>query len=213
LNLDLYTIVVSLPAIVIALTVHEFAHAWTANKLGDSTARYAGRLTLEPWAHLDPIGLLMIMFYRFGWAKPVPVDPRQMRDPARGMAMTALAGPLANLLLALAFGVLWASGIAGRTSPTVAEHLNSIIVNGVLINVGLFVFNLLPLPPLDGARLLAGFAPVERWPWWDTLNRYGPLMLLGLLVSGAGGFLIGVPANFVISLVVRFANAVVRLVG
>ena len=211
MTFDFYTMAVSLPAIVLGLTVHEFAHAWAADRLGDRTARYAGRLTLEPWAHLDPVGLLMILFYRFGWARPVPVDPRQMRSPGRGLAISALAGPVANLLLAFVFGLLWAADVAGHVAPGVGEHLARIIANGVLINAGLFVFNLLPLPPLDGARLVAGLAPVEQWPWWDSLTRFGPLLLLGILVTGAGSAVVGALADYVISMIVSLSTALVRL--
>lgn len=211
MSFDAYTIVVSLPAIVLGLTVHEYAHALAADRLGDPTARLNGRLTLEPWAHLDPIGLLMIVFYRFGWAKPVPVEPRHMRNPSRGLAISAMAGPLANLLLAFVFGILWATGAASLAGAGAAQHLARIISNGVLINTGLFVFNLLPIPPLDGSRILAWVAPVERWPAWHWLAAYGPLVLLLLLVSGAGSYLIGGPATAVINVIVSVSTAIARL--
>jgi len=208
-----YDIIISLPVIILALTVHEYAHAMVADRLGDGTARRAGRLTLEPWAHLDPIGLLMIIFYRFGWAKPVPVDPHNMRDPAKGLAMSALAGPVANVLMAAVFAVLLAFRVARLAGPSVAPHLATMLTMGLVINASLAVFNLLPLPPLDGSRILAWVAPVDRWSWWPMIQSYGPLLLLLLLITGVGGRLITAPAQGLIQVLYSAALSVARVLG
>ncbi len=156
-----------------AVTVHEFAHAWTAYRLGDPTARLAGRLTLNPIKHLDPLGTLLFFVVRIGWAKPVPVNPLNFRQPRRDMALVAVAGPVSNLLSAFFFGFL------ARTLPvTGAWHL--LLVYFVYINLVLAFFNLIPLFPLDGWTVLKFFLPRE--PWVFTLERSGPILLLLLLV-------------------------------
>jgi Zn-dependent protease len=199
--------------IVLALTVHEFAHALAADMMGDSTPRRAGRLTLEPWAHLDPVGMIALVFYRFGWAKPVPVNPFNMRKPARGLAISSLAGPIANVLMAMLFSLLLAFG-AGRIGGTfVAPHLQRMLTVGIVINAGLAVFNLLPLPPLDGSRILTWLVPVEKLPWWDTLESYGPLLLLLLMVTGAAGVVISPPVSWLANGIYGLALGLARLLG
>lgn len=211
--LDFYGIVISLPVIILSLTVHEYAHAAVADMLGDSTARRAGRLTLEPWAHIDPIGLLALVFYRFGWAKPVPVNPLNMREPARGLALSAFAGPLANVVLVFVFSVLLAFGVGEVSGPTAAPHIFRMLSAGVVINAGLAVFNLLPFPPLDGSRIATWVLPVERWPWWDTFETYGPLLLLLVMVTGFAGMVISPPASYLANSIYRLALGLARLVG
>lgn len=211
--LDLYGIVISLPVIILSLTVHEYAHAAVADMLGDSTARRAGRLTLEPWAHIDPIGLLALIFYRFGWAKPVPVNPLNMREPARGLAVSALAGPLSNVALAFVFALLLAFGGGRIGGPAIAPHLYRMLTAGLAINAGLAVFNLFPFPPLDGSRIATWVLPVERWPWWDTFETYGPLLLLLVMVTGLAGVVIAPPATWLANAVYGLAFGLARLVG
>ena len=153
-NFNIYTIqrlLVSLPIILFSLSVHEFAHAYVSWKLGDPTAERAGRLTLQPWAHLDPIGTLMLIIstlsgFGFGWAKPVPINPANYRNPVKGTFLVSLAGPSSNLVLAAAFAVLF------RLMPNIMEvswAVGYFIFYGVAINLGLFLFNLIPVPPLD----------------------------------------------------------------
>ncbi len=159
-----------------AITVHEFAHAWAADRLGDPTARLAGRLTLNPLRHLDPIGTLLFFIVRIGWAKPVPVNPMYFRNPRRDMALVAVAGPVSNVLSAFFFGFL------ARTLPLSGPwHL--LLVYFVYINLVLAFFNLIPLFPLDGWTVLKFFLPRE--PWIYTLERSGPVLLLLLLVMPA----------------------------
>jgi len=187
---NLSHIIPLLPGFIIGLTVHEFCHAWAANRLGDSTARDQGRMTLNPIAHLDLFGTLALVLAGFGWAKPVPVDASRLRSPRGDMALIAIAGPFSNLVLAvlIAFGLRAFAAFGGGSlllSSTVAVQ---VIVQAVWINVVLAVFNLIPLPPLDGSRILAAVIP-ESWNrGYDQMERFGPMILIGLFVlAGAAG--------------------------
>jgi len=167
--------------ILICLTIHELAHGAAAYALGDDTAKRMGRLTLNPIRHIDPVGFLMLLIARFGWAKPVPVDMRNFRRPKVGMAITALAGPMSNFLLAmliLLFQVpilrLFAGGGAGAT---VAQ----MIWGTATISVLLGVFNLLPIPPLDGSKILFAILPDKQHNWLMRYERYGMILLFALI--------------------------------
>ncbi len=181
-----------LAALVISISVHEFAHAWSANELGDSTAKNQGRLTLNPVVHFDPVGALMIVFMAFsgwgiGWGKPVPVNPYNLRTDARvGMGLTAAAGPFSNLVLATLFGIPLRLGLVPW-----GTLLFDFLLALVITNVGLAVFNLIPLPPLDGFSVIQGILGTfrTRWSyeWGDRLDRlaaYGPFLLMVLLSLG-----------------------------
>ena len=164
-----------------ALSFHEFAHAWMASKCGDSTAARMGRLTLNPMAHLDVMGSMMILFVGFGWAKPVPVDGRNLRTPRTDMMKVAAAGPLSNLLLAMIAGMLFRllSG-AGLLS----EAIYLLIIYFTQINIALAVFNLIPVAPLDGSQIFSGYLmrinPQLAW----KIQSYGPQVLFGLILFG-----------------------------
>jgi Zn-dependent protease len=169
-------------AMLVGLTVHEASHAWVAFRLGDDTARRAGRLTLNPLRHLDPIGTLMIFFVGFGFAKPVPVSPWQLqRGPRVGMALVAAAGPFSNLLIATAAAVLWRLGIL-RGAPDFVQLLIWVMVS---LNVSLLLFNLIPLAPLDGSSVLNGVIGGRAAAALAPLQRYGPMILIGLIVIGS----------------------------
>ncbi|MGQ9823994.1 MAG: site-2 protease family protein [Desulfotomaculales bacterium] len=187
----LYEMVVIVPAVILGLAFHEFAHALAADSLGDRTARYQGRLTLNPLAHVDAVGLVMLFLAGFGWARPVPVNPFNFRgDKKRGLLLVSLAGPAANLALAVlgavALGVFL--GLGGGLALTPAAR--DVLLGIIRINVVLAVFNLLPVPPLDGSKILAGILP-GRQEWLYTLENYGVLILLVLLFTGVIGRVLG----------------------
>lgn len=182
--LDLHTLIPAIPVILFALTVHEWAHAWTADRLGDSTARLLGRMTLNPLAHLDLFGTVAIVLIGFGWAKPVPVNPNNLRDPRRQMMWIAAAGPLSNLFQALVFGLLLQLLFAAGTHPGAGGFLARMISYGIFINCALAVFNLIPVPPLDGSKIIYGLWPGMTAQTMFKLERYGPPLLMGLIFFG-----------------------------
>ncbi len=182
MNIDaIVEIVLIVPAILFALCFHEFAHAWTAYKLGDNTAKDEGRLTLNPLAHLDFLGTVMMFLVHFGWAKPVPVNPRNFRNPSSGMALTAVAGPLSNIISAIGFGLLLRLLI--MMPVAVPEALYRIVVYSVMINLSLAIFNMIPIPPLDGSKILMHFSkmPVDRQVQFEQI---GPAILFALIILG-----------------------------
>lgn len=181
----------TIAAILVALTVHEWAHAYAAKKLGDDTAEYAGRLTLNPLAHLDPLGAILFLVVGFGWAKPVPVDVRNFRHPVRDAAIVAFAGPLSNLVLAFAVMVAmqWL-GPDGRfpvegsqSTEAIADIAAAFLFYSLRFNLALMAFNLLPIPPLDGSNILRLFLPWRARDRYDEAMRYGPWILLALLLA------------------------------
>lgn len=202
-NFNIYTIqrlLVSLPIILFSLSVHEFAHAYVSWKLGDPTAERAGRLTLQPWAHLDPIGTLMLIIstlsgFGFGWAKPVPINPANYRNPVKGTFLVSLAGPSSNLVLAAAFAVLF------RLMPNIMEvswAVGYFIFYGVAINLGLFLFNLIPVPPLDGSGILVYFLRGRLRESYERLRPFGLLILLALIFTDV----LSVPFRFLLRLLI-----------
>lgn len=173
-----------LPAL-LCITFHELCHGFVAYKLGDPTAKEAGRLTLNPLRHIDPVGLLMMIIVRFGWAKPVPVNMYNFRNPKRGMAVTALAGPLSNLLLACV--MLFIEGIIYpfcRTG-TAGVYVLRMVDTTAYLSLALAVFNLIPVPPLDGSKVLLAVLPDEAYRKLMRYERYGMIVLLLLAFSGA----------------------------
>ena len=170
-------LVLLIPVLLFALVFHEFSHAWVANKLGDPTARYAGRLTLNPMAHLDPIGGLMILFVGFGWAKPVPVDIRYLSNPRVDMMKIAFAGPASNLLLAFIGGTILRSGFVHGT-------MAMMIMLFTQINIMLAVFNMIPIAPLDGSQIFSGLLIRTNPELIRNLQIYGPQLLMGAILIG-----------------------------
>lgn len=170
------------PPILLALTFHEFAHAWTANKLGDPTAKQEGRLTLNPIVHLDPVGTIMLFLVQFGWAKPVPVDPRYLQNPTRDMMWIALAGPASNMVLAFICGLVL-QNVGFAPTGGMMEVARQMLLWGLRINLILAAFNLIPLHPLDGSRILTGLLPPEQAYRYGQLEPYGPGILLLLIIA------------------------------
>ena len=165
-----------------ALSFHEFAHAWMASKCGDNTAARMGRLTLNPMAHLDVMGSLMILFVGFGWAKPVPVDSRNLRDPRKDMMKVAAAGPLSNLLLAMLAGMAWR--LLGGTNLLLDTNFPVLIFYFTQINIALAVFNLIPVSPLDGSQIFSGYLMKTNPELAFKIQSYGPQVLFGLILFG-----------------------------
>lgn len=180
--IDPIHIVFTLAALLVATTCHEYAHALVADRLGDPTPRELGRLTLNPLVHLDPIGTLSILFFGFGWARPVPVNARNFHDPRQGMLQVALAGPLANVTVAFIVGALLQ--VPGLFAGTLAGDLVELVV---LINALLAIFNLIPVPPLDGSRVVESLLPAKQAVEFARFQPYGMIILLGLLYTGIAG--------------------------
>ncbi len=198
-------------ALVIGISVHEFAHAWVATELGDSTSKRQGRLTLNPLSHLDPIGSLMIVVAGFGWGRPVPVNPYNLRtDPVAGMALVAVAGPISNVILAILFGIPVRLGLIPLTiGSSLVPSLGQLFLGIVSINLALAVFNMIPLAPLDGSKILAAILPAEMLIRYRQIEPYGPIILMLLiflpdLMPGRFdllGQLLGPPLRFMFGLI------------
>jgi Zn-dependent protease len=183
LGLSLPTLISRLITLVIALSFHEFAHAWTANFFGDDTPRMYGRLTLNPLAHLDPIGSLMLVVAGFGWAKPVPVNMYALQRRSHSAPMlVAAAGPLSNLLLAILAAIPFRLGLVPFTISTqVIPSAYNFLSTFIQINLVLMIFNLIPLSPLDGEKVAQSLFPRSWVNFLDRIRPYGPLILMGLL--------------------------------
>lgn len=185
--------------LVIAISIHEFSHALAADKLGDPTPRLAGRLTLNPKSHLDPIGILLLFFVGFGWGKPVPFDPFNLRDSKKDSAIISVAGPLSNLLMAISGSIL-----LRLTSFLPLFSLNiflfDIVSLFIYFNVLLAVFNLVPIHPLDGFKVVGGLLPKKYYGDWMSLERYGMIFLLLMIFPFFGGS----PITTLISPIVNF---------
>ncbi|OGD56191.1 hypothetical protein A3E73_00870 [Candidatus Beckwithbacteria bacterium RIFCSPHIGHO2_12_FULL_47_17] len=194
---DPLALLLFLPALIIAITIHEFAHAFLADRLGDPTPQLQGRLSLNPLKHLDPVGSLMLLFFRFGWGKPVEFDPYNLRHPRRDAALISLAGPAVNLVLATLLALIL------KFSPS--SLFSVFLIPVILININLAIFNLLPVPPLDGAKILYGFLPRD---WADEYNdfmgRYGTVLLI-LLIVPIGG------SSLAINLILPVINVITNL--
>ena len=188
---SLWDLLLRLVSVFLCLTVHETCHGLAALALGDPTAKRARRLSLNPLRHIDWFGLLMMVTVGFGWAKPVPVDPRYFRRPKQGMALTALAGPMSNFLLALV--LLFAGRLVYDYAPysEVNQRLLTFLLTTAILSLGLGLFNLIPIPPLDGSKALAMFLPNSAYGQLMRYERYGILVLLALSWLGLGGNFLG----------------------
>ena len=191
-----------------SLSVHEAAHAWTADRLGDSTARQLGRVSLNPLVHIDPVGTVLLPliaaysnFPIIGWAKPVPVNISRLRNPRRDFMLVAAAGPISNLLQALvaALALRWVFPLAiGAVADSTVSVVGNVLFMAIYINVLLAVFNLIPVPPLDGGNVLAGLLPEGPATLFVRLRPFGFLILYALMFTGVLSALIRPPANFLL---------------
>lgn len=206
--MEIRTFLLLAPCVLVSLALHELAHAWTAWKLGDPTARDQGRLTPNPIKHLDPLGTAMFALTAlatstpFGWAKPVPVQPRHFRRPKEGMALVAAAGPATNFALALAaIAILVHTGIGGRAAE--------VAFYAYLVNVVLGIFNLVPIPPLDGSRIVGVLMRDDTYRQWARLDAYGMVLVLGLFLvfRDQSSKLLGSAYDAVTSVMVRIVGA------
>ncbi len=179
---------IRIPAILIAVVGHEMSHGYMSYKLGDPTPKYDGRLSINPIRHLDVLGTILLVLFGFGWAKPVVVNPQYYKKPRRDMALVALAGPLSNFIMAIVsyflFGIF--SNIFRSSDSSVVLFISMILQSLVYINLGLMVFNLIPIPPLDGSRILARFLPDKLFFQYAKLEPYGMYIVFALVAVGVG---------------------------
>jgi Zn-dependent protease len=187
----LQRLILQIPALLVAVTVHELAHGLVAERLGDPTARLQGRLTLNPLPHIDPLGALAFVLAGFGWAKPVPVNVYNLRHPMRDMALVAAAGPLSNFVVAFAALVAFAVADRYAATPFLAVPLLGMLRFTYAFNLALGIFNLIPLPPLDGGHFLPYFLPSRSGTLLRRLEQYGPFILILLVMTGATRYIIG----------------------
>ncbi len=176
MSFDISQWIVKIPVLLFAITIHEYAHGRAALWLGDPTAKSMGRLTLNPLPHIDPIGAICLFLFHFGWAKPVPIDTRYFKNPRKDIIITSLAGPLANLCAALAVGMLF------RYLYLPWEVYQVVLVYLLFMNLGLGLFNLLPLPPLDGSHILENILSPGAAQKYRELSRHGPYILIGIIL-------------------------------
>jgi Zn-dependent protease len=204
--------ILRIPAILIALTIHEFCHGYVAYRLGDSTAHDAGRLTLNPFAHLDVFGTIMLLLGPFGWAKPVPVNGYNLKNPKRDLLLVSLAGPASNVVTALIFG--FALRIIAEVVPTLANNSNFINFFNlvIMLNIGISFFNLIPIPPLDGSKIIAGLLPNEMIPGYFEKMKYLPTVFMVMLLA-EWGLHIPVFSTIMNPLYKPYAAAIYFLIG
>jgi len=200
INHFIQQLIILAPPFLFALTLHELAHGYVAWRLGDPTAKNEGRLTLNPLKHLDPLGVIAFIIMKIGWAKPVPVNPGYFKDPRKGMLLVALAGPAANIVLAIVSAILVKFLIQLSFIPMFAlKPVVGMLAASVWINIMLAVFNCLPIPPLDGSKVLMGILPPEAARSYARLEPFGFILLLILFYAGL--------LNKVIMPIINFANA------
>lgn len=203
-----------IPPFLLAISVHESAHAWVAYKLGDPTARNLGRITLNPIPHIDILGFLMLLFVHFGWAKPVPINPYNLKHPIKDNLWISLAGPASNLILAVILAIVFRLASPFLVTSNAGIFILTMIQLSVSLNLVLMVFNLFPIPPLDGFHILEGLVSTETYIKLQSLQKIGPTILMGLLLLGSftgfsifsvifgpvvrviGGFLLGMPIGW-----------------
>ena len=229
-------IILTLPAVLLSLSVHEAAHGYVAYKLGDPTARNLGRLTLNPLKHLNPIGFLSMLFFRVGWANPVPINTRYFKNPKRDMAISAAAGPVSNLCLGIIFtillrtvliplqniadGLYWVNNgryyidesLQSNTAFALLSVLAVMLYLGISLNFNLMFFNLIPLPPLDGSKVLGIFLPNRTYYQVLQYERYAIYLIMFLTLTGAFDLIIGTGVNVVYTGILNLVSNIFSLI-
>lgn len=190
-------ILLTLPGVIIAITFHEFAHAYAAYKLGDDTAKMQGRLNLNPLSHIDPIGIVLLIFVHFGWGKPVQINPRNFDRKytmEKGEAIVSLAGPVMNFILAILFTIVYCAVIKFSPVSFKLSQLGivilTIIQSTMVVNIGLGVFNLIPIPPLDGSKIFRTILPYHAKAWLDENEKWFYIAFLVIWITGLAGYII-----------------------
>ena len=202
---SLLPLVLSLPAVIIAMTFHEFAHAFAADKLGDDTPRREGRLTLNPLKHIEPVGFIMLVFAKFGWGRPVQINPSRFKkniSASKGEAIVSFAGPLMNIILAFVsafiLGIMIKFNLFSNMKLIYAELITVFFMQLICVNIGLGVFNLIPLPPLDGSKILRHFLPRSAQVWFDNNQYIFYIVFIAIWVLGIASIIISPVINLII---------------
>lgn len=212
---NLISILINVPITLVCLTGHELAHGLVSEKLGDPTPRQQGRLTINPLAHLDVIGTLLMIFTGFGWAKPVMVNPMYYKDRKKGMALTAAAGPLANLIMAFAMLLIYTvlQIIFFKIGITMPQIVGTIVYLFIIRNLCFMVFNIIPIPPLDGAKVLGMILPNRAYYKMLQYERYSMLLIMFLSLSGVLNSVIGTGVNTVFNALITVISPLVNIFG
>lgn len=214
----LFMLLVSVPGVLIAITFHEFAHGYVAYKLGDNTAKLEGRLSLNPLDHLDPIGTLMLLLAGFGWGKPVNVNPSNYTrkiSMEKGEALVSLAGPLMNIILSIIFAIIYFAIYKFTNvtflSSTVGSVLMLLISATISINVGLGIFNLIPLPPLDGSKIIMPFLPYKAKQWFRNNEQIFYIIFVAIWITGIAGIIISPAINVVYTGIMKLVGNIFKI--
>lgn len=200
-NINIQDLIIQIPVFLFALTIHEYSHGYVAMLCGDQTAKMEGRLTLNPLKHLDPLGTLAIFLIHFGWAKPVPVDPRNFRNPHRDMILVSLAGPMSNLatMVASLFALILIAYFGQGLPPFLAQPIIAMLSVSIWINSILAIFNMIPIPPLDGSKVLMGLLPPRQAQYIARLEGVGFILIMVLVFTGVLGRFIVFVQNLLFS--------------
>ncbi|MDR1914915.1 MAG: site-2 protease family protein [Clostridiales bacterium] len=213
-NLDFVELIIRIPVLLIAFTIHECSHGLAAYKLGDSTAKLDGRLSLNPLRHIDPLGAIMLLVVGFGWAKAVMVNPYNLKNPKQDMAVISIAGPLSNFILAAVFTVLAVVTQAFLPVNTATNILNQFLMEGLYINIGLGVFNMLPIPPLDGSKVLGSVLPDSIYRVFLGFDsRYGMILFIILMFTGVLSWILRPMTSVVINAYISAASWLFTLIS